>query len=114
MKNLEIQKVYKKGTSHANRYLVMYVLENQRTENRLGISVSKKIGNSVVRHRITRLIREGFRLNKERLKTGNDIVVIARIPAKGQSYHELESALIHLFIRHHLMENRKNDEKASY
>ena len=63
-KNRDFQQVYKRGTSKANRYLVMYVLENhdRHMENRLGISVSKKVGNSVVRHRVTRLIRESYRL----------------------------------------------------
>ena len=56
-KNSDFQQVYRHGTSYANRYLVMYVLENQYMKNRLGISVSKKVGNSVVRHRLTRLIR---------------------------------------------------------
>ena len=70
-KNRDFQQVYKRGTSKANRYLVMYVLPNQHMMNRLGISVSKKVGNSVVRHRLTRLIRESYRLNEEKF----DIIV---------------------------------------
>ena len=101
-KNNEFQKVYRKGTSQANRYLVMYVLENhdRHMENRLGISVSKKVGNSVVRHRITRLIRESYRLNETLFERGLDIVVVARNGAKGRSYQEIESALLHLGQRH--------------
>ncbi len=57
-KNINFQKVYKEGKSKANKYLVMYVLPNDLGINRLGISVSKKVGNSVVRHHLTRLIRE--------------------------------------------------------
>ena len=57
-KTQDFQIVYKTGKSYANKYLVMYVRENQSGGNRLGISVSKKVGNSVVRHRLTRLIRE--------------------------------------------------------
>ena len=97
-KNNEFQKVYRKGTSQANRYLVMYVLENKdrHMENRLGISVSKKVGNSVVRHRITRLIRESYRLNETSFRQGVDIVVVARPSAKDRSYQEIESALMHL------------------
>ena len=49
-KHKDFQHVYKKGSSYANKYLVMYVLENQTEGNRLGISVSKKVGNSIVRH----------------------------------------------------------------
>ena len=95
-KNNEFQRVYRKGTSQANRYLVMYVLENhdRHMENRLGISVSKKVGNSVVRHRVTRLIRESYRLNERSFRQGLDIVVVARPNAK--SYQEIESALMHL------------------
>ena len=55
-KNQDFKTVYGHGKSCANRYLVMYVLGNDSSGNRLGISVSKKVGNSVVRHRLTRLI----------------------------------------------------------
>ena len=52
-KNIDFQKVYKSGKSYANKYLVMYVLENGTDITRIGISVSKKVGNSIVRHRLT-------------------------------------------------------------
>lgn len=95
-KNRDFQNVYKNGKSKANKYLVMYVLENQLDSNRLGISVSKKVGNSVIRHHLTRLIRESYRLNKEMFNSGLDIVVIARESAKERKYKEIESALLHL------------------
>ena len=95
-KNSDFQQVYKNGKSLANRYLVMYLKKNDLNENRIGISVSKKVGNSVIRHRITRLIRESYRLNKDKFNVGYDIVVIARISAKGKSYDDICSALIHL------------------
>ena len=95
-KNRDFQNVYKNGKSNANKYLVMYVLENQLDSNRLGISVSKKVGNSVIRHHLTRLIRESYRLNKEMFNSGLDIVVIARESAKDRKYKEIESALLHL------------------
>ena len=95
-KNRDFQQVYKRGTSKANRYLVMYVLPNQHMKNRLGISVSKKVGNSVVRHRVTRLIRESYRLNENTFRQGLDIVVVARPNAKDKTYQEIESALMHL------------------
>lgn len=92
----EFGTVYQNGKSLANKYLIMYVLENNKTENRIGISVSKKVGNSVVRHRITRLIRESYRLNEEMFNSGLDIVIIARVGAKDKTYKEIESALKHL------------------
>ena len=95
-KNSDFQKVYKQGKSYANRFLVMYILENGTGSNRVGISVSKKVGNSIVRHRVKRLIKEAYRLHEDMFLNGLDIVVIARISAKKISYWETESALMHL------------------
>ena len=81
----------------------MYVLKNNSEKNRYGISVSKKVGNSVVRHRVTRLIRESIRLNLEQFEKGFDIVLIARNTAKGKSYYEIESAVLHLAKMHHII-----------
>ncbi|MBR3811345.1 MAG: ribonuclease P protein component [Agathobacter sp.] len=102
-KNSDFQKVYNNGKSFANKYLVMYILENQSNRNRLGISVSKKVGNSVIRHRITRLIRESYRLQEEVFNSGLDIVVIARTGAREVGYKEIESALLHLGNLHSII-----------
>ena len=95
-KNMDFQNVYSNGKSYANKYLVMYVLENNLNKNRIGISVSKKVGNSVIRHHITRLIRESYRLHEDVFNSGLDIVVIARSSAREVGYKEIESALMHL------------------
>ena len=95
-KNIEFQKVYKEGKIKANKYLVMYVLPNNLSINRLGISVSKKVGNSVVRHRLTRLIREIYRLNCNMFNSGLDIVVVVKTTARDENYHTIESAIMHL------------------
>ena len=100
-KNSDFQNVYVKGKSKANRYLVMYVAQNNLSINRLGISVSKKVGNSVVRHHLTRLIREAYRLNSNMFNSSLDIVVIARNTAKdmGISYiYTYNYNYSHLFI----------------
>ncbi|MGN0505208.1 MAG: ribonuclease P protein component [Lachnospiraceae bacterium] len=102
-KSDDFKNVYENGKSYANKYLVMYVVKSGREENRLGISVSKKVGNSVVRHRIARLLRESFRLNNERFHSGWDIVVIARMTAKGKNYHDIESAFLHLVKLHGIL-----------
>ena len=102
-KSADFQKVYREGRSCANRYLVLYVLENHTDRNRLGISVSKKVGNSVVRHRITRLIRESYRLQEDIFNSGLDMVVIARKGAKDNTCQEIESALLHLGKLHGIL-----------
>lgn len=103
-KNKDFQLVYKCGKSYANKYLVMYIKENNTGKNRLGISVSKKVGNSIVRHRLTGLIRESYRLQEDRFRCGIDIVVIARIGAKGRTYKDIESALLHLGRLHEIID----------
>lgn len=102
-KNYEFRVVYRKGKSLANKYLVVYKYKNNKSNNRVGISVSKKVGNSVVRSRVTRLIREGYRLNEEFIeKEGWDLVIIARSSANGASYEEISKALVNLLKQHNI------------
>ena len=103
-KNNEFKLVYRRGKSLANNLLVLYVFKNNRnklddnsTFNKIGISVSKKVGNSVVRSRSKRLITESYRLNKENLKNGYDFVFVARTAIKDKSYAEVESSMKKLF-----------------
>ena len=104
-KNIDFQNVYRNGKSYANRFLVVYILENHTEKNRLGISVSKKVGNSVIRHHLTRLIRESYRLHEDMFDSGLDIVVIARVSAKNVGYRDIESALLHLGGLHNVISN---------
>lgn len=81
----------------------MYLRENGTERNRVGISVSKKVGNSVVRHRITRLVRESYRLQEAVFNSGLDIVIVARSAAAGAGYQEIERSLLHLGKLHHII-----------
>ena len=85
--------------------------ENGLSKNRIGISVSKKVGNSVVRHHMCRLIRESYRLNEKSLKPGYDLVVVVRPLAKGRSYREIESALLHLMKLQNLVQELSSENK---
>lgn len=102
-KNRQFQFVYKNGKSYANKYLVMYVKENSLGINRIGISVSKKVGNSVVRHRVTRLIRESYRLHENVFNSGLDMVIVARTSTAFVSFYEIERALLHLAKLHEVV-----------
>ena len=100
-KNEEFRRIYRSGKSCANDSLIMYVLkqEDNKENKRIGISASKKIGNSVVRHRIARVLRECFRLHRDELKSGYDIVVIARQPAAAMGYEDMSRAFLDLCSR---------------
>ena len=102
-KNQEFRLVYRRGKSYANKLLVLYVFNNKKniTEenelyNKLGISVSKKVGNSVVRSRSKRLIYESYRLNVNDIKPGNDFVFVARSAINEKKYSDVEAAMINL------------------
>lgn len=96
-KNEDFQKVFKHGTSVANRQFVLYTLDQpENDELRVGLSVSKKIGNAVMRNRIKRLIRQAFLEERDRLKQ-KDYIIIARKPASQLTFEETKKSLQHLF-----------------
>lgn len=99
-KNADFRKVYNKGKSKADSELVFYVLKNDLNRNRIGISVSKKVGNSVIRHHLTRLIREIYRLHEEEFCPGWDFVIVVRVKGRECSYHELEKSFLYLAHLH--------------
>ena len=102
-KNRDFRTVYRDGKSYANRLLVMYTLKNDSDRNRLGISVSKKVGNSVVRHHITRLLRESVRKNDALVKEGNRIIIVARKDVKNKNFKEVDGAVFHLLKIHGIL-----------
>ncbi|MGM7723388.1 ribonuclease P protein component [Metabacillus sp. Hm71] len=97
-KNEDFQAVFKHGKSIANRQFVIYIMQNpEEKEFRIGLSVSKKIGNAVTRNRIKRLIRQVFLEDKHKIASGKEYIIIARKPAADMGYHEVKSSLNHLF-----------------
>ena len=106
----EFSKLYKKGKSIRDRYVVLIYLENGLPYTRKAFLASKKVGNSVVRHHITRLIREVFRLRRNSLKEGLNIIVVARAAAKDSDYRQIESAFVHLCGLHNIAQNCTGEE----
>lgn len=102
-KNHQFLSVYRSGKSYANRYMIMYVKENGTAENRIGISVNKRVGNSVVRHRVKRLLKESYRLQEAMFNSGLDIVIVARPNAASVGYWDIERALLHLGGLHRIV-----------
>ncbi|MDQ0151102.1 ribonuclease P protein component [Eubacterium multiforme] len=103
-KNSEFRTVYRRGKSLANNLLVLYTYNNRSNKNsdnefynKVGVSVSKKVGNSVVRSRSKRLIMESYRLNEASIKKGFDFIFIARTNMKGKNFNDVEKAMKNLF-----------------
>ena len=99
-RNIEFRIVYRRGKSIANNLLVLYILKNRNNKdnnevsyNKVGISVSKKVANSVVRSRCKRLITESYRIKNDKLKQGYDLVFVARTNIKGKDYHQVDKAV---------------------
>ena len=95
-KNYEFRRLYSKGKSCANAYLVVYCRKNHSGRSRIGYTVSNKVGHAVVRNRIRRRLREIYRLHEDRFAPGYDIVVVARVRAVHSSYAVLERDFLRL------------------
>lgn len=95
-KNEDFKKIYKSGKNYWNRNLILYVRKNDLDYNRVGYSITKKVGNSVVRNKIRRRMKEIYRLNLLNIKEGYDFIFIPKKNVTDISYQELESAMLHI------------------
>ena len=93
-KNSDFRRLYAKGKSAVNPFLVVYCRRNREGVNRLGYTVSVKLGHAVVRNRVRRRLREIYRLNAPQLRQGHDIVIVARSRAVGSEYRKLNAAFL--------------------
>ncbi|MFZ3590515.1 ribonuclease P protein component [Bacillus sp. DJP31] len=107
-KNKDFQEVFGRGKSTANRQFVIYVVNRPEQDHyRVGLSVSKKIGNAVMRNRIKRLIRQVVLEFSDVLRSGKDIVIIARKPTAEMDYYEVKSSLEHVWKLAKILNSRK-------
>lgn len=104
-KNMEFKKVYNGGKNFWNRNLVLYIKKNNLEEPRLGITITKKVGNAVVRNKIRRRIKEIYRLNLHRIKGGYDLIIIPKKNVVDISFKDLESALNHILKRSNMFKD---------
>ena len=103
-KNCDFKKVYDEKNSFATKNIVMYISKNSDAEsNRLGISVSHKVGNSVVRHTLTRRIREIFKENLENMETGLDMIIVLRVGSDKVEFFKLKEVLLKLCKKHGIL-----------
>ena len=106
-KNHEFKRLYNKGKSAASQCVVIYFRRNGRAENRLGVTVSTKLGGAVQRNRVRRRLKEIYRLNEEKISLGFDIIIVARARSRFAGYGELESSVISTFRRLKLVGENK-------
>ena len=90
------RRAYSRGKTAADSRLALYVRRNGRKTNRLGLTVSTKVGCAVVRNRVRRRLREIYRLNEDRICPGYDVVIVARVRAAGSSCQQLEKSFLRL------------------
>jgi len=104
------RRLYNKGKSAADGRLALYVRRNNGKTNRLGFTVSTKLGHAVVRNRTRRRLREIYRLHEGQIVPGMDIVVVARVRAASATYRQLEESFLKLARKLELL---KKEEQGS-
>ena len=104
-KDADFDNVYKRGRSVGERYVVVFYIKNHRDINRTCFLASKKVGNSVRRNRARRLMRESYRLFKDRLPTGYDVIIIARNTITGRTFFEVDKSIKRAFSKAGLLKD---------
>lgn len=94
--SIEFERVYKNGKKYWNRNFVLYVLQNGDDRLKFGLTVSKKVGKSVQRNRVKRLIRESIRLSQDALERNYDLVIVAQNSAANLNFYHTQQSLLQL------------------
>ena len=92
--NYEFRRIYRKGRSAVSPCLVVYCQKNRKGQSRLGVTVSTKLGHAVVRNHVRRQLREIYRLNKDRMIPGYDVILVARVKAVHTPYRKIEKSYL--------------------
>ena len=98
-RNNDFRALYKRGKSSVSPVLAIYARKNKTTSNRIGITVSTKVGKAHVRNRVRRRIREAYRINEKSFLPGYDIIIVSRVRAAKASFREIEKNLLELSAR---------------
>lgn len=104
-KNYEFQKVFAKKNYYGGKYLEMFVIDNNKQSNYMGIAISKKIANSVQRNKIKRLIRENYRQIEEKIVKGKTYVILWKKKAnlENATYYNVKEDIDRIFKKANLI-----------
>lgn len=98
----EFTRLFHKGKSVSDKYLIINILPNNLPINRIGISIGKKVGKSVIRNRVKRLVRESYRYLEEDLKVGYDMLFIPRSSSAEAEYNDIFKSTKTIFKKHNI------------
>lgn len=104
------RRLYNKGQSAVSPYMAVYIRRTGRPENRLGFTVSTKLGHAVVRNRVRRRLREIYRLHEDSLAAGIDMVVVARVRAAHATYQQLDESFVRLCGKLGVLKKERKEE----
>jgi ribonuclease P protein component len=102
-KNAEFKKVYSEGRYYVEKYIVMYAMRNSASYNKVGYSVSKKVGKAVTRNRVKRLMKENYRLFEKDSKKGFNIIFTARPASAEADFESIRKNMLSALIRAHIL-----------
>lgn len=102
----DFSSIYKRGKSIGERYIVLFYKKNGLSYNRIAFLASKKVGNSVERNRARRLMKENYRLLKDNIKSGHDLIFIARNTINGKKAQEVNKSMVNALFKSKLMDRK--------
>lgn len=102
----EFSSIYKRGKSIGERYIVLFYKKNGLSYNRIAFLASKKVGNSVERNRARRLMKENYRLLKNNIKSGYDLIFIARNTINNRKAQDVNKSMVNALFKSKLMDRK--------
>lgn len=95
----DFQRLYREGEVVRNELIVLHYLANGQEVCRVGYSVSKKLGNAVVRNRVKRRLRESVRSVAKEIRPGHDLILSARVRCRSAEYRDILAAVVNVVTR---------------
>ncbi len=111
--NKDFKRLYYRGKSVVRQNIVVYINPNRKGVNRLGLTCGKAVGKAVKRNRVKRLMRESYRLIEDNIKTGYDIVIVARSRSVNCKYMHISNDLVNALNKLGLIENNDKDSDCN-